>query len=159
MAVDIILIILGALCLLAGLAGSVLPFPGPPLSFLGILLIHWTRMVDFTGRQLMIMGVLTVVVTIIDLIIPAWGVRKFGGTRLGMWGSVIGLVIGMFFGPWGIFIGAFVGGFIGELIGGQSTETATKAAFGSFIGFIGGALLKLVVCGIMIWYAIMVFFQ
>lgn len=38
---DIFLIILGVLCLLAGLAGCFLPvLPGPPVSYVGLLLLH-----------------------------------------------------------------------------------------------------------------------
>ncbi len=154
MVIDIILILLSVSCLLVGLAGSVLPLPGPPLSYLGILLMHWTSYADFSAKQLWTLGILTILVTIIDLLVPMWGVKRFGGSRYGIWGSTIGLIVGLAGGPWGIFIGAFVGGLIGELLAGRDTNTATRAAFGSFIGFLFGALLKIILCAVMIWYAI-----
>ena len=40
---DILLIILGAICLLVGFAGCfLLVLPGPPLSYLGLILLHFT---------------------------------------------------------------------------------------------------------------------
>lgn len=157
MAFDIILIIFGFLCLVIGLAGSILPLPGPPLSFLGLLLIHWSGNVDFTNKLLWTLGLLTILVAIIDLLVPMWGVKRFGGSKFGIWGSTIGLILGLFGGPWGIFIGAFFGGLAGELLAGRDTPTAMKAAFGSFVGFLFGVLLKLVLCVIMIWHAIAAF--
>lgn len=154
MAIDIILMILAIVCLLVGLAGSILPLPGPPLSYLGILLLHWTSFADFSARQLWTLGILTILVTLADFLVPIWGIKQFGGSRYGVWGSTIGLIIGLFAGPWGIFIGAFVGGLLGELIAGANTHTAMKAALGSFIGFLFGALLKVVLCIVMIWYAV-----
>ena len=46
---DIFLIILGVLCLLAGLAGCFLPvLPGPPVSYVGLLLLHFTDKIHFS---------------------------------------------------------------------------------------------------------------
>lgn len=154
MVLDILLLIFSILLLLAGLAGSVLPFPGPPLSFIGILALHFSRFAQFSEQLLWILGLLTVLVTAIDLLVPMWGVKRLGGSRYGMWGSAIGLVIGLFAGPWGILIGAFLGGFIGELLAGRDSDTALRAALGSFLGFVFGALMKIVLCCVMIWYAV-----
>lgn len=155
---DIILIILAFICLLVGLLGAVLPLPGPPLSFLGVLLLHWTSYVQFPASLLWGLGIATIVVTVLDYLVPAWGVKKFGGSSYGVWGSTIGLVVGMFFGPLGIFVGAFVGGLVGELLAGKNSGQALKAAFGSFLGFLFGIVLKVVLCIVMIWYSIAALF-
>jgi uncharacterized protein YqgC (DUF456 family) len=151
---DLFLAILAFLCLAVGLLGALLPLPGPPLSFAGMLLLEWTRYADFSSSLLWTLGILTLVVTVVDYYIPIWGIKKFGGSQAGMWGSTIGLLVGMFLGPWGIFIGAFVGGLVGELAAGRDSATATRAAFGSFIGFLFGIVLKVALCGMMIWYAV-----
>ncbi len=153
MVFDILLLILALVALLVGLIGSVLPLPGPPLSFLGLMLLHWTRFADFSDKVLWTMGILTVLVTVIDMIVPVWGVKRFGGTKFGIWGSTLGLLVGMTMGPWGVFVGAFLGGLAGEILAGQSTSKATRAAWGSFVGFLSGVLLKLALCGVMLWYA------
>ena len=150
---DILLLVLGIACLLVGLVGAVLPLPGPPLSLAGMFLLEWTRYADFSSTLLWWLAVATLVVSVLDYYIPIWGVKKFGGSKAGIWGSTIGLLIGMFLGPLGIFIGAFVGGLAGELIMGQDMHTATKAAFGSFVGFMVSIVFKIALCGVMIWYA------
>ena len=56
---DIIWIIVGAICLLVGLAGCFLPaLPGPPLSYVGMILLHLTDKVQFTATQLIVWAIL-----------------------------------------------------------------------------------------------------
>ncbi len=154
-----ILLIVGVVCLIGGLAGSVLPLPGPPLSFLGLILLNLSHLVALSQTVLYSFAFITIVVTALDYYVPIWGIKKFGGTSYGVWGSTIGVVIGFFFIPaLGVFLGAFVGAFIGELLGGMSNPKALKAAFGSFLGFLSGIFMKLVVCLAMIIYAVKAFF-
>lgn len=151
---DYVLIVLGILLLISGILGCVLPvLPGPPLSYLGLLVLHFTERYQFSQRFLILWAVITVVVYALDYIIPVWGTKKFGGSKRGVWGSVIGLVIGLFFfPPFGIIIGPFLGAIIGELSSGKDSGTALKSGFGSFIGFLAGTLLKLITSGMMTWY-------
>ena len=140
--------------MLTGIAGCALPvLPGPPLSYAGLLLLHFTEKYEFTGKFLLIWAVITIVVTLIDYWIPVWGAKKFGASRPGVWGSIVGLVAGLlFFPPFGIIIGPFAGAVLGELMAGKQSGAALKAGFGSFAGFISGVLLKLMASGMMTWY-------
>ena len=166
---DIFLIVLGAICLLLGLAGCVAPvLPGVPLSYLGLLLLHFTDRVQFSWQFLVIWGVIVAVIQVLDYFIPAWGTKKFGGTKYGVWGSTIGLFVGFFMGPLGIIMGPFVGAVIGELIyfnrhpqttlseteqnKNSNVTRALRAGFGSFIGLLTGTLIKVICCGVMIAY-------
>ncbi len=151
---DYVLIGLGILLLVSGILGCVLPvIPGPPLNYAALLLLHFTGRYQFATQFLLVWAVITVVVYALDYVIPAWGTRKFGGSRRGVWGSVIGLVVGLFFfPPFGIIVGPFAGAVIGELTAGKDSGTALKAGFGSFIGFLLGTLLKLIASGMMTWY-------
>ena len=166
---DILLIVLGAICLLLGLIGCVAPvLPGVPLSYLGLLLLHFTDRVQFSWQFLVVWGVVVVVIQILDYFIPAWGTKKFGGTKYGVWGSTIGLFVGLFMGPLGIVVGPFIGAVLGELIyfnrHPQTTLSETeqnkntnfnralRAGFGSFIGLLTGTLIKVICCGVMIAY-------
>ncbi|HPF51271.1 MAG TPA: DUF456 domain-containing protein [Draconibacterium sp.] len=151
---DYVLIVLGVLFMISGILGCVLPIlPGPPLSYLGILLLQFTSKYQFSTRFMIIWAVITVVVYALDYVIPAWGTKKFGGSKRGVWGSIIGLVIGLFFfPPFGIIIGPFLGAIIGELSSGKDSGSALKSGFGSFLGFLAGTLLKLIASGMMTWY-------
>ncbi len=155
---DLFLLILGFTSLLIGLIGAVLPLPGPPLSLLGILLIHWTKAYEFSSNTLWTLGILTIMITILDYLIPALGLKKYGGSKAGMWGSMLGLIIGMGLGPLGIFIGAFAGALIGELLVGKTSSQASKAAWGTFMGFLFGVVLKVALCIAMIWIAVAALF-
>jgi uncharacterized protein YqgC (DUF456 family) len=150
---DFLFLALGGMLWIIGLAGCFLPvLPGPPLAYVGLLLQQLRDQPPFSTRFLLIWLLITIVVTILDYWIPIYGTKKFGGTRAGVWGATLGLVVGFFLGPWGIIIGPFVGALLGELTADQDSNKAWKAAFGSFVGFLLGTVLKLVVTGIMGWH-------
>ena len=152
---DIFLIILGAICLLVGILGCVLPvLPGVPLAYCGLLLLHATDKVQFSWQFLVIWAVVTIVVQVLDSVVPIWGTKKFGGSKMGVWGSTLGLLVGLFFGPWGIVLGPFLGAVVFELIDGKNTRLALKAGWGSFVGLMTGTILKLICCGLMTYYFI-----
>ncbi len=150
---DIVLLILGFILLLVGLAGAVLPLPGPPLSFVGILVLNYSKFANFSSNLLFILGTLTILITVLDYFIPIWGTKKFGGSKWGTIGSGFGLVVGIFLGPFGLFIGAFIGAFIGEYLNNKNHIIALKAALGSFLGLIAGIIFKLTLCLVMLYYA------
>ena len=153
---DYVLISLGVVFIISGIMGCVLPvIPGPPLSYIGLLFLHFTERYQFSSRFLIIWAAITIVVYALDYLIPAWGTKKFGGSKRGVWGSIIGLVVGLlFFPPFGIIIGPFLGAVIGELTAGKDSGVALRSGFGSFIGFLAGTLLKLITSGMMTWYFI-----
>ena len=157
---DIILVILGLICCIVGLFGSFLPaLPGPPISWLGLLLLYFTSFVQMNYWVLGITFLLMIVISILDYTIPAKGTKKFGGTKYGVWGTNIGLIIGLFFPPIGFIIGLFLGAFIGELIyNSQDKKGALKAAFGAFLGFLVSSFLKFMMCFsfliLFIWVAV-----
>ena len=154
---DILLAIIGAILVLIGFFGSILPvLPGPPISWVGYLLLNWTHYIS--DRQegydtaLWILLFFVIAVTVLDYVVPIWGTKKFGGSKRGMWGATIGVVVGLFFVPIGIIIGPFIGAYIGEISSGKKDREALKAAWGSFVGFLMGVGLKLMVCGAILFY-------
>ena len=157
---DWFLLVLSSLIIILGLIGCLLPIlPGPPLSFIGILILQFTRFCNLTVGMLLFLGGLALIVQILDYFVPAWGTKKFGGTKYGAWGSILGLIAGLFFipaiGPFGIITilgGPFVGALIGEKIAGQNSDKAMRAAFGSFVGFLAGTFMKLVSASIITFY-------
>ncbi|MDR2039227.1 MAG: DUF456 domain-containing protein [Bacteroidales bacterium] len=155
MFLDIVLVITGSLFILTGLVGCIVPaIPGPPLSYIGLLLLQATDFADFSTRFLVISAVIMIIVTVLDYFIPVWGTKKWGGSRAGMIGAMVGLVAGLFFPPAGIILGPFLGAVAGELITGRETNDALKSGIGSFIGFLVGTGLKLATCIAFTYYFI-----
>ena len=156
---DITLAVLGAVLVLVGFLGSVLPIiPGPPISWTGLLLFKWTDYISDHGQAyenaLWILLFFVILVTILDYVVPIMGTKKYGGTKRGVWGATIGVVVGLFFGPLGIIIGPFLGAYIGEISTGKKDRDALRAAWGSFVGFLLGVGLKLMVCGTILFFFI-----
>ena len=164
------------LLLLLGLLGSVVPaLPGPPLGYVGLLLLQWSGYGGFSSAFLWLWAGITIAVTLMDNFLPAWLTKRFGGSRMAVIGSVLGLIAGMlFFAPTGLIIGPFLGALAGELInnrvtrrkeinsteldagGGDSAGNAKalKVAFGAFLAFILGTGAKLIIGALMIYYAV-----
>lgn len=146
---DIALLVLGFLLTLVGILGSFLPvIPGPPLSWVGLLLLYLTKAVPEDWTVLGISLGVAVLVLVMDYVIPALGTKKFGGTRAGMAGSVVGLIVAITFpvlGIFGIVVWPFFGALVGELLNNGDRKTAFRAAFGSLMGFLTGTLMKFTV--------------
>ena len=143
---SIVWIVLAFVCLLAGIAGCIVPvLPGPPLSYAALWLMKWSGTADFDGRFLLLWGIVTAAVTAADYLLPAWLSKRFGGSKYAATGSLVGLLAGMFFfPPLGPVAGAFLGALAGELLYDSSdTGKAFKAACGAFVAFLLGTGLKL----------------
>lgn len=154
---DYFLLVIAILLMLIGIVGCLVPvLPGPPLSYLGLVIIHFTRFADVSQKLFIILGIIAVVVTVLDYIVPIWGTRHFGGSKYGARGATVGLVIGLFLGPPGIIIGPFIGAFVGELIFKDDVKYALKAGFGSLLGFMTGVGLKLAASLLITFYFVKV---
>lgn len=148
---EALIITFGIILLIIGYVSCVLPpLPGPPVAFLALLLLHFTSgRADFSTTLLVVLGIISIAVTILDNFVTIWGTHKFGGTKAGVRGSVLGMLLGIFIltpfiGPFSVIIGPFLGAVVGELISGQKIDIAFKSGLGSFIGFILGLGIKLI---------------
>lgn len=143
---DILLLILAIIALAVGLLGCILPvLPGPPVSWVALILVQFTHYADFSTRMLVYTAIAAGVVTVLDFIVPLWGTRRFGGSKKGIWGATIGMVAGLFFfPPVGIIVGPFLGALAGEMLAGKQSNASFRAALGSFLGFLLGVGLKLI---------------
>jgi len=152
----IFLIVLGAIFLIVGFLGSFLPIiPGPPIAFLGLIVLEFTPPRPFHIWFLVMWGMIVLILQALDHIIPAWMTKQTGGSKYGIWGSVAGTIAGGFlFPPFGIIIGPLVGAFAGELLAGNTAQFALQSAWGSFLGFFTNVLLKIMAVGVMAYYFI-----
>ncbi|ROI00341.1 DUF456 domain-containing protein [Chryseobacterium daecheongense] len=145
---DIALInIVCLILLLLGIIGTFLPIlPGLVLSLCGLLIYKFGTDSDLSMIYIWVFGILTVISAVLNYVIPAKTNRKYGGTRWGSIGSVIGTIIGMFFPPVGFLIGMFAGVFVGELLhDSKDMNKAWKSTKGALIGFIYGTGFSFVV--------------
>jgi len=139
------MIIIGIL-LFVGIIGCFVPImPGPPISYGGLLVFHFFSSYTIKEDVLWFMAFVVIAVTVFDLWVQIYGVKKFGGTKKAVNGSIIGLIIGIFFlPPFGIIIGPFLGAFIGaRMEENLDVNKSIKIALGALAGFVVGTLLKL----------------
>ena len=156
MGIDILFVIIGIILLLVGIVGCVLPvLPGQILAWASLLMLQFKSGPPFTAKFIIVWALITAAVTILDYIVPLWGTKKLGGSKYGIWGAALGLLVGIFFPPIGLIIGPFAGAFVGEMIAGKDSNTAFKSGLGSFIGFLTGTLLKLIISFVMGYYFFM----
>jgi uncharacterized protein YqgC (DUF456 family) len=154
---DELLILLGFICIIAGVVGCILPIlPGPVLSYTGLVLLQFSSGHPFSTGFLVMYAVLTTGVMVLDYVIPIYGTKKLEGSKYGIWGSGIGLAAGIIFMfPVGIIIGPVAGAFIGELFSGKKAGQAFKPALGSFLGFLAGTMIKFLLSLSMAYYFVL----
>jgi uncharacterized protein YqgC (DUF456 family) len=153
----IVLIILAVICVIIGIVGCIIPgIAGPPFSFASLVLLSIAKDWEpFSAKFLIIMAVITVIVTGLDYLLPAAGAKKYGASKFGFWGAIVGMILGiLFMPPLGMIIGAFIGAIAGELLKDKQSYEALRAGWGVFIGVILGVILKLIATGIMTFYFI-----
>jgi len=144
---DILLIILGLILILAGIVGCILPgLPGPLTAWLGLLLTIMAKVIPDDWSFITVSFLVVIIITVLDYVIPAVGTKKFGGSKYGTFGAIVGVIVGIFAPiPGGIIVGAFAGAFVGEYLKNKEAGQALKAAFGAFIGFLVSTGLQLIV--------------
>ena len=152
---EIIFFIIALVIMIVGMLGVILPIlPGVPLIFAAALLYGLvTGFVAINGQIILIFAVMTLLALILDWLTGVIGVRKMGGSYLGMAGAFIGMIVGLLVPGLGIFgfvIGAFAGAFLFELLLGKTGHQALRSGLGSFLGFVFGGLLRFVIGALMI---------
>jgi len=154
---EIIIIVIGAILILLGIAGCVLPIlPGPALTFVGLLLLALVKHFSppLTLTLIVVMAIVSMAVTVADYITPLLGAKRYGASKWGIWGSVLGMAIGIFFSPFGMLLGALIGAVAAEWLVQKEKGQALRAGWGVFIGSLLGTVLKLGVSGMMAYYFI-----
>ena len=154
---ELILFILALVLLILGILGAILPvLPGPPLSFFGLLLLHWSGFASFSFIFLLLWAFIAAIITIMDYFLPSLLAKQFGGSRYAAIGSFLGLLTGIFFfPPLGMVFGSFLGAMAGEFIHNSGNgPKAFKVALGAFVAFIVGTGAKLIASSMMLFYAV-----
>lgn len=88
-----------------------------------------------------------------DYLLPIFTAKRYGASKFGIWGSILGMILGIvLFPPFGLIIGAFLGALFGELIFNKDKRNAAKAGLGVFIGTMLGIVVKLSVSGVIAFF-------
>ncbi len=141
---EILLYVLGAAALLAGIAGVVLPaIPGSVLLVLGAALVAWAEgFTRVSGWTVLACAVIGVAIWVVDFVAGVLGARAFGASKWAVIGAGIGLLAGLFLGLPGIILGPAVGAIVLEYARDPSFGRAMKAGAGAFLGFVLGSAVK-----------------
>ena len=141
----ILLWILAALLVLAGVAGLVLPaLPGAPLLFAGLVVAAWAEDFAYVGTgTIVLLAVLAALTYAADFVAGAFGAKRFGASPRAVTGALIGGLVGLFFGIPGILLGPFAGAVIGELSVRRDVKAAARAGIGAGGGLVLAAAAKI----------------
>ena len=148
------LIIVSFLIAIAGIIGCIIPaVPGPPLNFISLLILELAIEVAFSFEFFIIWGIITIVVTVLDYVLPLFGAKAYKASSYGIWGSIIGMILGtIFFPPFGMILGLLLGAVAGELIAGKEGSEALKVGSVTFITSLFMIVVKLAASGVMTYY-------
>ncbi len=142
---SLLLWILAALLVLAGIAGLVLPaLPGAPLLFAGLVVAAWAEDFAYVGTgTIILLALLAALNYAADFVAGAFGAKRFGASPRAVTGALLGGVVGIFFGIPGVLLGPFVGAVIGELSVRRDLNAATRAGIGASLGLVLAAAAKI----------------
>lgn len=146
MPIDTLFYVVGALLIVTGLAGAIVPMlPGIPLIFGGIWLIARVDHYHHLGLWWLV-GIACVgaVGLTVDLLSGALGAKRVGASPRAVAGALLGTLIGLFFGLPGLLLGPFVGAVLGELSAGNSMQRSTHVGVSTWVGLLFGTIIKLV---------------
>lgn len=143
---SLLLWIPAVLCVVAGIAGLLLPaLPGAPLLFAGLVFAAWAEDFRYVGvGWLAVFGVMAALSYPIDLAAGALGARRFGASGRAVLGAALGALVGLFLGLPGILLGPFVGAVLAELLWERrNLRQAGRSGLGATIGLALGVAAKL----------------
>jgi hypothetical protein len=135
-----------------GMAGILVPgLPGTPLVFGGLLLAAWADGFQNVGAgTIILLAVMTALAFGVDFISSSLGAKRAGASREAVIGAALGTLVGIFFGFLGIVFGPFIGAVIGEFLARRNLKQAGRAGAATWLGFILGIGVKLVLAFAMV---------
>lgn len=147
-----LLMLLGVVLVLGGIAGTILPaLPGAPLVFVGLLLVAWADGFQKVGWfTLVVVGLLAALTFPLDIMAASMGAKRVGASWLALVGAAVGTVVGFFFSLPGLLLGPFLGAVAGEYLSRRDLRQAGRVGVGTWIGFVIGVAGKMALVFMMI---------
>ena len=145
------------LALIIGMAGTIVPLlPGIPFMFLAIFIYGFIDNWQVINSWfVMSIGIITAISMFIDYYSGVWGAKRYGASRAGTWGAILGGIFAIFImGPLGLFLGPLIGVLIGELLSGKSIDKAMNSGLGTFVGVLGGTVVRVFIALVILFWTI-----
>lgn len=147
-------LIIATIFFLVGFLGLIIPvIPDLVVIWLGVLIYAiGTKFSEISATTVILLGILSATTYLIDYASTVLGAKKYGASRRGMIGAIVGGIVGFFsFPPFGFLIGAILGIIFAEvIISGRTTKEGIRASKGAFLGFTLGFLIKIVIASVII---------
>lgn len=148
----LVLYLLAAVLVIAGLVGTILPvLPGALFVFGGLF---FAAMADGFARvgwiALTIIGALGLLSFVVDFVASLLGAKRVGASPLALLGATLGGIAGIFVGIPGLIFGPFIGAVLGELLARGGLAKAGKVGLGTWLGLVVAAVLKVVLAFMMV---------
>ena len=134
-----------AVLIAIGIAGTILPaLPGVPVVFAGMWLAAWVGDYSLIGTgALVLLGILAALAVILDFVAGLLGAKRVAASARALVGAAGGTVVGLFFGLPGLLLGPFFGALIGEVSAGGTIQRSTEVGVATWIGLLFGTLAKI----------------
>lgn len=151
--------------LIIGLLGTFIPvLPSTAIGWIAMLIFYLVSENSLSGSTMIWVTVAAVVVQLLDVLLPLWGVKLFGGTKKGVRGATIGLIVAavwsftpltfLFPGFLAIIIFPIIGAFTTEIVAEDGNlSKAFGGAMGSLLGFFLTVGFKF---ALIVWYLYLV---
>ena len=131
-----------------GLIGTVVPIiPGPTIIG-GAVVLHRLLVGADKSVSWFVVGIvvsLTLLSYALESFAGYFGAKRFGATKWGALGAILGGIVGIFFGIPGLFAGPVIGAIAVEFVRRRKLIAAGKAGWGTLLGNLGGMLAKLII--------------
>ena len=119
--------------------------PGNLIVWIGILSHRiWLGEDSVSWVLIGMTGFLTLIALLADGLLAIWGAKRFGASKNGLIGALVGGIIGFFIPPpmlW-MILGMLLGAIVGELTAGKSFAAGSKAGLGALLGSLLSFIVK-----------------
>ena len=141
-----------------GLVGTILPVMPGTVIILAAAVIHQIMVPEGKSLGWWNVGALLLLTILsygVELAAGYLGAKRFGATKWGGFGAMIGALVGLFFPFPGLLIGPILGAVAGELLAGKRLVSAGRADWGTLLGNLAGMIAKLSIGLVMVcWFLV-----
>jgi uncharacterized protein YqgC (DUF456 family) len=155
---DFIWWLIAIVLMAVGLLGTVLPVVPGAIIILAAAVLHQIMLGSERSLGWWNIGALVLLALLsyaLEFAGGYFGAKRFGATKWGAFGALIGGIVGLFFSVPGLIAGPIVGAIAGELVAGKRLVSAGRAGWGTLLGNLAGMVGKLTIALVMVsWFLV-----